>query len=181
MKFFTLLAAAALTLTGCIGAGINSPITVEKENVFPSMIGIDLLGNQRPVPADFAGKLNIITIGFEQEHQIPINTWIAEAEKIMAENKAVKFYEVPLIYEMNALTRTWVNNGMRSGVTAEAARERTITVYTDREAFLKSMNMKSDRIYALLLDDAGKIIWRAEGPVNGKSLTELNKIIKKRS
>lgn len=179
MRILTLLTAAALSLAGCIGAGMNSPIETKGSEAFPVLTGIDLLGQQRALPAAFAGDLNIIAIGFEREHQTPINSWIPIADSVMADHPKVRFYEVPMIYEMSMITRAWVNNGMRAGVPGDTARERTITVYTDRDTFLKTMNMQTDRIYVLVLDKAGKIVWKTEGPATEASVKSLKDFIAK--
>ena len=41
------------------------------------------------------------------------------------------------------------------------------------------MNMKGDKIYVLLLDKNGKILWREEGLANQKNIESLQKILKK--
>jgi hypothetical protein len=171
--------AAALTLSACIGAGDNSPLQSQGDNRFPAMTGIDLMGEERPLPDSFKGDLNIVTLAFEREQQENVNTWIPHAEKMEEEYKNVRFYEVPLIYEMNMVMRSWVNNGMRSGIPDEEARERTITVYTDRNKFLNMMNMQTETIYTLLLDSDGTILWRAKGDATDEKLQELRKTIQK--
>ena len=49
------LASSALMLVSCIGAGQLSDIQVTSDDTLPSMIGIDLLGNDRTVPESFEG------------------------------------------------------------------------------------------------------------------------------
>lgn len=161
------------TLSGCIGAGQNSPISNYGEGVFPTVSGIDLEGNEHTLPRAFAGRLNIVAIAFEREHQEAVNGWIEVAESIMSEYPDVRFYEVPLIYELNIASRFWVNNGMRSGIDDPVSRERTITVYTDRERFTELLDMRTDRIYLLLLDDNGSILWRTEGVAKDPTISEL--------
>ena len=160
-----------------IGSGDISPIKDNGTSHFPGLVGIDLHGKEKIIPDSFSGNLNVIVVGFLREHQDPINTWIPEVEALMAETPGLAFYEVPLIYKINPAYRTWINNGMRMGIPDDAARSRTITVYTDREKFLQVTNMQPDRIYVLLLDKAGKILWRAEGPVTAKNLNSLKKTI----
>ncbi len=178
IKRILCLTGAILTMTGCIGAGKLSEVKPQGQGLFPKLEGIDLQGKTRRLPDSFAGKLNIVTVAFEQEQQEDVNTWISLADEIIKDNKTVRFYEIPLIYKLNAPYRMWVNNGMRSGIPDEAARERTITVYTDREAFTKLMNMQTQNIYTLLLDDQGKILWRAQGTLTKPLETELLEKIK---
>jgi predicted transcriptional regulator len=68
---------------------------------------------------------------------------------------------------------------MRLGIQDKIARERTITVYTNRDKFFEIMNMKGDKIYVLLLDKDGKILWRTDGLANQKNIESLQKILKK--
>ena len=170
-----------LTLSACIGAGSNTPITKPAQDQFPTLSGIDLLGEERALPQSFKGRFNLIAIGFEREHQRDINSWIDIADNIAQTSPDFRFYEVPVIYELSALSRMWVNNGMRSGIPDEKARERTITVYTDRERFLKFMDMRSDDIYVLLVDHKGSIIWRHKGSTTPNSINMLKRIIQESS
>lgn len=180
--FMTLpmLSLSVILMTGassCIGAGMNSDIEVVADGYFPKLTGIDLMGEQRSLPCTFDGKINIVVVGFEREHQVPINTWIPIAEKLMKEDSSIRFYEVPLIYELSAPYRAWVNNGMRAGIPDDIARERTITVYTDREKFTAFMNMKQDDIYLLLLDDNGKVLAKIKGPATDGNIDKLREIV----
>jgi len=95
----------------------------------------------------------------------------------LKENTNLSFYEIPLIYELSVFKRMFLNNGMRFGITDEVARKRTITVYTNRQEFFKITQMKEEQIYALLIDDNGKIIWRVVGIADDKKISDLKKII----
>lgn len=168
-----------IALTSCfIGSGENSKILNLGEKKFPKLTGIDLNGNKKMLPESFVGKLNIVAIGFEREHQEAINTWIEVADEIIKKNPEIKFYEVPLIYELSKFSRAWVNNGMRFGIQNEIARNRTITVYTNRNEFFEIMQMKGDRIYLALITNKGDILWIAEGVASKEKTDSLQKIIK---
>lgn len=169
---------ACTLVSGCmIGPGKLSPIQDNGPGHFPTLQGIDLTGTTREIPKTFAGDLNIVAIGFEREHQTPINTWLPEIEKITKENNRIAFYEIPLIYKTNAMYRTWINNGMRSGIPSEKARRHTITVYTDRDAFTKITGMEIDTIHIIILDREGKIVWQKSGPASTEKLILLKKFL----
>lgn len=179
MKFFqTMLLGAVFALSACIGAGDISDVNRASKDVFPSMQGIDLLGNERAIPDSFQGELNIVVVAFEREQQEEVNTWIAVAEDIMPAHAGLRFYEIPLIYELNALYRTWINNGMRAGIPSKASRERTITVYTERPKVMEMMNWKADTIYAYLIDQKGRILWRENGVATEETAKALEKKIR---
>ncbi|MFZ9181120.1 MAG: hypothetical protein ACO201_04540 [Rickettsiales bacterium] len=168
-----------LLLSSCfIGSGENSKILNLGEKKFPKLTGIDLNGNKQLLPDSFAGKLNIVAIGFEREHQEAINTWIGVADEIIAKNPDIKFYEVPLIYELSTFSRAWVNNGMRFGIQNEIARKRTITVYTNRDEFFNIMQMKGDRIYVAIINKEGDILWITDGVASKEKIESMQKFIK---
>lgn len=168
------LVSICFLMTACIGAGQNSSLELSKAGALPQMTGIDLLGQERPIPDSLKGDVNIVVFAFEREQQKDVNTWIAPADELLAQYEDLKFYEVPLIYEMNGMMRQWVNNGMRSGIPSPTARERTITVYTDREQFLTHMGMRADTIYTLIVDKGGDVLWRSEGVATPESLAAMS-------
>ena len=78
----------ALTLTGCIPAGLNSPI--QSSGVagvtFPSVVGIDLEGKEISLPSGLSGRRNLVAIAFKREHQPVVDTWIAGVEPLLAQD-----------------------------------------------------------------------------------------------
>lgn len=175
--------AAVLSLVGClsacVGAGDNSslgalaPDRLSPDH-FPKVTGLNLLGEEVSLPAGFDGEANLVALGFEHRHQDDIDTWIAALPEIEAEAPALRFYEVPVIYEAGPLFRWWLNNGMRIGVVEEGARRRTVTVYTDRDRFTEAVGIPGiDGIYMLLLDGDGRIVWREAGPFDERAKGRL--------
>lgn len=151
-------------LSGCVGAGSNSPVEPLSPDQFPKVDGLNLLGEEIALPAGFEGEANLVSMGFVHRHQEDINTWIAALPEIQEAAPDLRFYEVPVIYEGNALFRWWLNNGMRIGVVEEEARRRTVTVYTDRDRFRDAIDLTNiEEIHTLLLDGDGRVVWRAPG------------------
>lgn len=176
LKFLFLL----LSLQSClIGSGENSKIEVNKNNYFPKITGIDLHGNTQELPQVFKNEFNLVIVAFKREQQVQVNSWIKAIEPILKENTNLGFFEIPLIYELSNLKRFWVNNGMRFGIPDKEARKRTITVYTNRDEFFKITKMKEDEIYALLLDNKGKILWQDEGVADDNKIRALMKRVSK--
>ena len=163
----------ALTLAGCIPAGINSP--VQSSGVagvkFPDVDGIDLEGKEISLPTGLAGRRNLVGIAFEREHQPVVDTWIARVEPLLAQDPELRLYEVPTIYESSTLFRLWLNNGMRAGITDQVARRRTVTIYVDREQFNDALSIPhTSDVHLLLLKAEGRIAWRSTGPANDEKL-----------
>lgn len=171
-----LLIIFAIFLQSClIGSGKNSKIEENKDNYFPKLTGINLEGEELKLPQAFSNQFNLIVVAFKREQQTQVDTWIKEIEPILRVNPNLNFYEIPLIYELSNFKRFWVNNGMRFGIKNEIARKRTITVYTNRSKFFKITKMDENKIYAILLDKDGKILWQTEGVANDAKIKNLAK------
>ncbi len=173
MKKITAILLLSMLLNSCIGAGENSEISANQKDYFPNLVGIDLQGNRREVPKSFSNKINLVAVAFKREQQENVNGWIKVADEIMAKNPEVSFFELPVIYQLNPISRSFINNGMRRGVIEERARSRTITLYTNREEFFKVMEMAEDKIYLLVISDKGKVMQKIEGDATAQNVKSL--------
>jgi len=175
--YAVLLALISAHLTGCIGPGANTTMTPQSADSFPVVSGINLNGRTIEIPRELEGGRRVVIVAFEQRQQAEVDTWIKGLEEDLRANSDLKLYELPVIYEGSAAFRFWVNNGMRSGITDETARNRTITVYTDREKFYAALGVRQDTITTFLIDTAGKIVWRADGASTPEALASLRSAI----
>ena len=176
-----IVGAVAIPLAGFVGAGSNSDVIPGGKDTFPRVTGINLLGDEVRLPDGFEGDINLVVVGFVQEHQKDIDTWIAALPGLLAAGSSLRLYEVPVIYRASAPFRLWVNNGMHYGIPDPVARKRTITVYADQGKFVESVGASGlDRIHALLVDKSGRIIWRTQGPADPTSIAELTSLLKSR-
>lgn len=131
---------------------------------FPTVSGSNLLRQETRLPADLTADYNVILIAFQQWQQSVIDTWLPFVTELEQERADVRAYELPVIQRLNLLARTFINEGMRAGIPDRKARERTITLYLDKEAFRRALDMPDEQdIYALLLDRQGKVLWRTRG------------------
>jgi hypothetical protein len=65
---------------------------------------------------------------------------------------------------MNSVSKWFIYRGMRSGITSERARERTVTFHLDKEQFRRDLGIESeDYISVFLVDSEGALIWRGLG------------------
>ncbi len=117
------------------------------------------------LPADFAGtNANLVLVAFERDQQKDVDTWAAPETKLEKDQPGFRFYELPVLPRRDILYRWWLNTAMRSGVSDEAARARTVPLYVGKEDFRTSLQIPSEKtITALLLDKKGDVIWRSEG------------------
>jgi hypothetical protein len=141
---------------------------------FPSVTGSNLRRQKLNLPQDFQGELNLVFVAFQQWHQTQVDSWLPCARQLEETHSGLLHYELPTIERRNALARTFINEGMRAGIPDPVARERTITLYLDKNAFRQALELPTeDDIYVLLLDRQGQVLWWAEGaftPEKGDSL-----------
>jgi hypothetical protein len=131
---------------------------------FPAVTGSNLQRKKLNLPQDFEGQQNLVLIAFQQWQQSQVDTWLPFARQLEETHPGVRYYELPTIRRLNALSRTFVNEGMRAGIPDPVARERTITIYLDKLAFRQALQLPGeDDIHVLLLDRQGRVLWRAEG------------------
>ena len=165
----------AFFLSGCIGAGANSPVAQGTANTFPDVTGINLHGEAVRLPGDLDSDRNLVVVAYIQEHQRDVDTWIAALPSLLAVDSALRFYEVPAIGRSTAPFRLWLNNVMRSGIPSPEARTRTVTIYVDLDAFDRALGIPGrDRIHAFLLDGDGAILWRTDGAATPETIGALS-------
>jgi hypothetical protein len=146
----------------------------DKPIIFQNCQGRNLNGKRFSLPKDFAGEKNIVFIAFERDQQRSVDTWLPFAREQVASHPNTAFYEVPVIGQMIGPVQSMIDGGMRRGIPDTKVRDITITLYLNKKRFRKTLAMPDERrIYALLLDNKGVVLWRSEGdftPEKGASL-----------
>ena len=144
----------------------RSRLEVGSDSVkFPTVSGFNLNRQELEFPRDFRGALNLLFVPFLQFQQTIVNTWIPFADKLESSFPELAYYELPTINELPALSRTFINEGMRAGIPNARARERTITLYIDMARFMRALGIPSkNEVHVLLVDrQGGTIVWRTTG------------------
>ena len=146
--------------------------------VFPFVRSENLEGRRFTLPSDLEGVYNLLFIAFQREQQIDIDSWIPFAKQQVKEYPSLAYYELPTIYRGNPFFRWGLNTGMRMGIPDKKAREVTITLYIDKQAFRKALNIPDEeRIYVLLVNRKGEVLWRVEGPFSEEKGRDLKHTI----
>jgi hypothetical protein len=144
---------------------------------FPRVSGSNLQRHKVEIPQDFEGEQNLVMIAFQQWQQSQVDTWLPFARQLEDSHPAMRYYELPTIRRLNPLARTFINEGMRAGIPDPVARERTITLYVDKDAFRKALQLSSEQeIQVMLVDRQGTVSWRESGvftPEKGESLAAV--------
>jgi hypothetical protein len=131
---------------------------------FPIVRADNLEKREFNLPAGFEGDRNLVLVAFEREQQKDVDTWLREMKRFEESDTGFRYYELPTIQRPNAFMRWFIDNGMRHGIPDRAARQRTITLYIEKKPFCDALRIADQKkIYALLVDREGKILWRSEG------------------
>jgi hypothetical protein len=160
-------------------APAKSKLVVLSEKArFPLVSGFNLNRQEFEFPRDFGGDFNLVIVPFQQYQQQIVNTWIPFAQELEASFPGIVYYELPTIYEMPVLSRTFINEGMRAGIPDQTARERTITLYLDKETFKSALDIPSENdIYLFLVNRDGDILWRNTGSFSNEKASGLLQFI----
>jgi hypothetical protein len=141
---------------------------------FPHLAARDLEGRSLEVPDAFAGASNLVVVAFRREQQAMVDSWVAWWETIAAEHPTLRCYEIPVIPTRWSPARAVIDGGMAQAVRAQAARRRTLTVYTDVRRVTDALAIDAiDTVTVLLVDADGRLRWRTTGPVREHSASEL--------
>lgn len=145
---------------------------------FPQVTGMNLEGKKFHLPEDFAAEKNIVIVAFKRKQQADINTWLYALSDFVLSRDDLEMYELPVLKKFNFLMRFNINNGMRYGIDSKDARNKTVTVYLEKEDFRKSLNIPhEDSIYIFLIDREANVIWRSSGSASDAKISELKAII----
>lgn len=168
------LAAVGLYFLTRVSVG-KSRLLIQPEARFPVVSGYNLQREEREFPRDFGSELNLVIVPFQQ---LDVNTWLPAAQELERRFSNFMYYELPTIYELPALSRTFINEGMRAGIPDTTSRERTVTLYLDKESFKNALGITSEEtIYLFLVDREGEIYWRGEGRYSDQKVDSLLQIL----
>ena len=145
---------------------------------FPTVTFDNLEGRSLTLPADFNGERNVVFVAFEMEQQRDVDTWAPWLKQTLPEFPGSDFYEIPTIKPMVAPMRWVINRGMRGGIPDRAVRERTVTLYIDKAPFKRSLGITTESvIQVLLVDRAGRVLWRTTGPYTAAKAAQLEQAL----
>ena len=145
---------------------------------FPLVHGANLEGRAFTLPDEFDGDLNLVLIAFQRRQQVDVDTWVPAAKAEMKRYPSLRYYELPIISRRLPFARWWLDGAMRAGIPDRAAREATITLYLDKAAFRRELELPTeDMIYVVLVTREGQVLGRAEGAWTPEAGSSLEKIL----
>jgi hypothetical protein len=167
-------AAAALGALALHAPALDAQPAGDAAPRFPTIQATALSGRKYTLPRDLDGQVNLVLVAFARQQQAVVDTWLPAVRALAAERPTLRYYELPTIKRGFVLISPIISSGMRVGVTDPEAREATITLYTNVDAFRRALALPSDdTVYALLLDRSGAVRWRGAGAYTDAQGAEL--------
>ena len=139
---------------------------------FPILSGENLNGKTFNLPQDLPADKTLVLIAFEREQQVVLDSWSQGLDLL---NSQIPWIEVPVISTPYVLGSFFINSGMRRGILNPKVRERVITLYTDREAFAKSMGIEYNQqeAFVAVVDRSGKNLGIVKGYYDENKAKEI--------
>jgi len=142
---------------------VNEQATLMNEEsvmMFPTISAEDLNKDPITLPDDLAGNPALVLVAFKRQQQNNVNTWLNQLAMIEETIPGVRVIETPTISSFYwGWMAGFIDGGMRSGIPDHEARARTITLYTNTQKFRDALGLESSStIYAVLLDDSGRVL-----------------------
>ena len=144
----------------------------------PKVQGRNLARQEMVFPDDFAGELNLVFIAFLRRHQDDIDEWVPFVEQLAHDFPGLHYYEFPTLPSKGFIYRTFLNEGMRAGIPNEATRKRTITLYLEKSAFKKALEINSEQnMWVYVFKKSGEVLWRTEGRITKETSEALQDLL----
>ena len=145
---------------------------------FPSVKGRNIDGRQFVLPEQFEGLYNVAVITYDVDQQVDAAAWIASLRTIENAYPDIHAYELPLVGQVQWLTRERREFRLSSDTADPQTRANTISIYTDPHAFNGVLDI-DDRaqIIIILVDRFGNIVWRELGLCTAAKIENLENTI----
>lgn len=176
-----ILVGVGIWISRWVSVGESRLQVIREEPHFPLVSGFNLERQEFEFPRDFEGELNLVIVPFEMRQQQDVNTWVPTAQELERSFPGFVYYELPTIYKLPTLSRTFINEGMRAGIPDQKARERTITLYLDKGTFKQALGIDTEEvIHLFLVDKEGDILWEEQGVYAEDKAQELRAVLQER-
>ncbi len=132
----------------------------------PQTAGTTLSGKAVTLAQAVRGQRVVLVAGFSRAGGSGTGAWVKAVEDDPA-LKGAAVWQVAMLAGVPGLMRGMIARGMRKGVTA-AEQERFVVLSADEAAWRSYFGVTQDDVpYVVMLDAAGKVVWRGHGAAAG--------------
>lgn len=142
--------------------------------MFPTINGKNLNKKRTAIPDDYSEKNIIAIIAFQRWQQNMVDESIGRLEKWNI-NETHHVIEIPVLQQFSRLRQMRLDGVMRAAIVNYGIRQRTITVYLDKQVLRNSLNIPSeDTTYWFLIDHVTKnILLRGTGVITSEEVNQI--------
>ena len=144
--------------------------------VMPESISENLNKEEIHLPSGLPDERTLLILAFQREQQANVDTWV---EGMHLAGSPVPWLELPVIEDRGMLWRWFINSGMRSGIPDNDIRAHVVSLYVDKETFLKSMGIEDEStVYAVVVDRAGTMVETIKGDYSPEGAKKIWQVLK---
>jgi len=142
--------------------------------LFPTICGKNLNKQKKSIPDDYTDKNLVVITAFQRWHQELVDNMISNLEQLNVDDTHY-IIEVPVVSQLSLLRRMRLDAIMRVGIRDYTIRERTVTVYTDKEEFKQKLGIKNEEeIHWFIVNTPTKsILARGSGVMSIDEITQF--------
>ena len=162
--------------------GLREALGSREPARLPPLSGRRLDGRHHNLPGDLREQHTLIVAAFRREQQALVDEWLPWLVDLEERRPDVAVYELPVLSSAYSPARWFIDGGMARGVGTDAARARTITVYTDVGKAVRELGLPgTDTIGVLLVDRSGRILAREHGGFDDEKTMRLTAALERSS
>ena len=144
-------------------------------NLFPTIAAEALDKTPITIPKQLEGQPNLLLLSWARDQAPEIDTWTAVAQALEHSYPTIRVYRMLVSPPENALYRWWDSSSLRNAETDPELLHWTVPLYTDEVALQRALGLSGSRhaVVAVLVDRAGHILWKAQGPSSSATRSGL--------
>jgi hypothetical protein len=134
---------------------------------FPVVRGRRLSGEDVSLPQDLPADATLLIVAFQDALDPLSDQWARLGDRLVdAHGDRFAVWEVPVLTSALKHLGGLGTMGVRHQVESDLERARTVPLFVDVKSFRKSLKLKSNDVYALLVARDGRIAWRGDGDID---------------
>ena len=146
-----------------------------RSQTIPDTHAVDLLGSPVSIPRDLHSKYSVLIVGFSRSSGNPSRDWSKGVAAAMASRPDTASYVLPVLEGAPRIFRGTIERGMRKDLSPAQQKSYLLIFEKEREWKQTVSFDRPDDAYVLLVDQAGKIIWKTHGAASEDRIRELLK------
>ncbi|HEY0733455.1 MAG TPA: hypothetical protein VGD69_00990 [Herpetosiphonaceae bacterium] len=134
-----------------------------RKTQFPQVQGCDLNDHEIVLPRDVDEDCVLVVISYKRWHQDFIDTWTSHLDQLTDQCQRLRIYYLSMFKPKRHFMQVIIAGYMKRFYTSKADQAAHILVYTDIDAFNRSLELPTtDTIYLLLIDRSGQVLWSGQ-------------------